>query len=122
MNFKLEKMFRFEAAHQLTQHDGKCRRLHGHSWVVRLVLEGNALATDGPKRGMLVDYGDVSAAMKPVLEEKLDHHYLNETLPGIYPTSEQLAFWLYHTLKPSLPLLSAVIIEETCTSRCEFKP
>ncbi|NES98612.1 MAG: 6-carboxytetrahydropterin synthase QueD, partial [Desertifilum sp. SIO1I2] len=30
------KEFRFEAAHHLPHHDGKCRRLHGHSWVGRV--------------------------------------------------------------------------------------
>lgn len=53
--FRLEKTFRFEASHQLPKHDGKCARLHGHSWVGRVVIEGPDLIGDGAKAGMLQD-------------------------------------------------------------------
>lgn len=119
--FRLEKQFRFEAAHRLPHHDGKCARLHGHSWVGRLVVEGQALHGAGPKVGMLVDYSDLSAAIAPVVEEFLDHHYLNETLGMESPTSELIAEWVFNRLKPQLPDLKAVVIEETCTARCEYR-
>ena len=121
--FKLEKQFRFEASHQLHKHDGKCSRLHGHSWVGTAIIEGDLLIQSGPKSGMLMDYGDVSAALKPIVENYLDHWHLNETLPGLEePTSERIALWLYNILKPSLPLLVAIRIEETCTSAAEYRP
>jgi 6-pyruvoyltetrahydropterin/6-carboxytetrahydropterin synthase len=68
--YRLEKKFRFEASHQLPQHDGKCRRLHGHSWVGTLILEGDDtdLVVGGPKSGMLVDFGDVSRLLSDVLD------------------------------------------------------
>ena len=50
--FRLEKEFSFEASHQLPLHDGKCARLHGHSWKGRIIIEGEELATTGPKSGM----------------------------------------------------------------------
>src|SRR5688572_27695931 len=42
MNVRLSKTFHFEAAHDLpTFPDGhKCRRLHGHSFRVKVVVEG----------------------------------------------------------------------------------
>lgn len=120
--FRLEKEFRFEASHRLPAHDGKCRRLHGHSWVGRLIVEGDLLAAGGPKAGMLVDYGDLSAAVKPLVEEYLDHHHLNETLGLENPTSEEIARWVYEKVKPLLPPLTEVVIEETCTSKCTYHP
>lgn len=120
--YRLEKDFRFEAAHRLPQHDGKCARLHGHSWRGTLMLEDTLLQVGGPKDGMLVDFGDVSAALAPVLDAVLDHHDLNVTTGLSSPTSENLAAYLFFTLKPALPMLVAVRIEETCTSRCEFRP
>jgi len=118
----LEKDFRFEAAHHLPEHDGKCRRKHGHSFKGTILLQGDRIFPDGPKQGMLMDYGDVSAVLKPLLDNVLDHYDLNETLP-VYPTSENIARWLYDQLRPRLgALLVAVTIEETCTARCTYSP
>lgn len=120
--FRLEKKFRFEASHQLPKHDGKCSRLHGHSWIGTLVCEDYELVTQGSKAGMLVDFGDLSAAIKPLLDQYLDHWHLNETTGLANPTSEELARWIFNRLKPDLPWLVAVRIEETCTSSAEYQP
>lgn len=121
--FELVKEFKFEAAHMLPHHDGKCRRLHGHSWTLKVHLTGNVLETAGPKQGMLIDYTAVSTVVKPLLESSLDHHYLNETTGLENPTSECLAVWIFNKLQPHLPfLLSAVEICETCTSACIYRP
>lgn len=119
--FRLEKTFRFEASHQLPNHDGKCRRLHGHSWVGTLICADALLVTQGPKAGMLVDFGDLSKAIKPLLDEYLDHWHLNDKLPMENPTSEEIARWIFDKLKPDLPWLVAVRIEETCTSAAEYR-
>ena len=120
MPFTLTKEFKFEAAHVLLGHDGKCARLHGHSWVGEVVLEGDKLVQDGPKAGMLADFGDVSAALEPLVDDYLDHHFLNETLATDRPTSEFVAEWVYNRLRGKLPGLSAVVIRETCTSSCRY--
>lgn len=120
--FLLEKQFRFEASHRLPHHSGKCARLHGHSWVGHLIVAGEKLQQEGSSQGMLIDYGDLSAAIQPLLRDKLDHWHLNETTGLENPTSEELARWIFKQLKPKLPLLVAVQIDETCTSRCEYRP
>lgn len=118
--YTLSKEFRFEAAHQLIHHDGKCARRHGHSWKGTVICKGEELHKNGPKEGMLIDYGDISNVVKPIVEAYLDHWDLNETLKTEMPTSEYVARWMYDTLKGLLPNLYAVVIEETCTSRCEY--
>lgn len=118
--FQLKKQFKFEAAHMLPHHDGKCRRLHGHSWVGYVVLEADGLQTGGPEVGMVMDFGDVKAALEPLVNGCLDHHYLNDTTGLDNPTSEEIARWVYQELKPKLPLLVAVVIQETCTSECTY--
>lgn len=121
--YTLKKKFTFEAAHYLPNHDGKCQRLHGHSWIGWVVLEGEELQRKGPKQGMLVDYGDVSARLKPLVDEYLDHHHLNQSIPEmVNPTSENIAKWVYDQLSGTLRHLRAVEIEETCTSSCTYRP
>lgn len=124
----LSKEFRFEAAHRLPHHEGQCRRLHGHSWVARVFVAAAALqqytadAGPSPRIGMVMDYGDIKQAMKPLLDSYLDHYYLNESIPALEsPTSETLAQWIYNQLRPHLPGLVAVEIDETCTSRCRYE-
>lgn len=120
--FRLEKEFKFEASHQLMDHDGKCARLHGHSWKGKLVCEGRNLILNGPKKNMLIDYGDIGAVAKELVA-KLDHQDLNEVLNTDMPTSEFIAQWCYETARGSLgAILVAVSIEETSTSKCTYWP
>lgn len=123
MSFTLRKRATFEAAHMLPQHDGKCARLHGHSWAVEIEVTGPDLCAAGPKSGMLVDFYDIGVPLKELVESHLDHWYLNERIPELpNPTSEELARWIFRRLFNRVPRLRAVIVEETCTSRCEYRP
>jgi 6-pyruvoyltetrahydropterin/6-carboxytetrahydropterin synthase len=106
----------------LPLHDGKCKRLHGHSWVGKVVLQTRRLLEEGSETGMVQDFGKVSAVLKPFVEDKLDHWYLNESTGLLNPTSEELARWIYQQLHPQLMLLVAVEIFETCTSSCRYEP
>lgn len=119
--FRIRKTFRFEASHQLKYHDGKCAHLHGHSWVVNVEVKGSSLNYDGPKQGMLMDFSSLSAVFKPIIEEKLDHRHLNDTLAMESPTSELVAEWIFNQIKDLVPGLSAVEVEETCTSWCRYE-
>jgi 6-pyruvoyltetrahydropterin/6-carboxytetrahydropterin synthase len=115
---ELRKTFQFEAAHLLPRlpKSHKCRRLHGHSFKVEIAIAGEC----DPKLGWVMDYADISKAFKPLCE-KLDHYYLNE-VPGLEnPTSENIAVWIWKQLKPRLPLLTEVVVAETCTARAIYR-
>jgi len=96
--------------------DHKCRRLHGHSFQVDIVVDGPC----DPQLGWLMDYAEISQAFKP-LWEQLDHHYLNEIEGLENPTSERVALWIWDRLRPTLPLLKEVVVAETCTARCIYR-
>jgi 6-pyruvoyltetrahydropterin/6-carboxytetrahydropterin synthase len=116
------KEFRFEAAHILPHHGGKCSRLHGHSWVGRVYLKGNFLTKNGPSQGMIMDYSDLKKYLQPLLDEYLDHYFLNETTGLENPTCEAIAKWIYEQLElAELPGLYSVEIRETCTSGSVYK-
>ncbi len=115
---ELRKSFQFEAAHLLPHLPAthKCRRLHGHSFQVEIVVAGEC----DPKLGWLMDYAEIKAGFSPIWE-KLDHHYLNEVHGLENPTSENVAVWIWQQLKPRLPLLVEVIVAETCTARAVYR-
>lgn len=118
MKMELRKTFQFEAAHRLPRlpKNHKCHRLHGHSFSVEIVVSGEV----DPRLGWVIDYAEISDAFRPIWT-KLDHYYLNE-VPGLEnPTSEAIAIWIWKKLKPRLPLLSEVVVAETCTARCVYR-
>ncbi len=119
MNCRITKSFRFDAAHWLPEvPDGhKCKRLHGHTYLVKLGLEGEL----HQRLGWVHDYGDVSAAFKPILE-MFDHHNLNEIAGLQNSTAEVMAVWIYERLKPDLPLLTDVTVCETPTTEAIYRP
>ncbi len=121
-NYTLRKRFTFEAAHYLPHHLGKCQRLHGHSWVGWVEIEGEVLSESGPRAGMVMDYGEIAAALEPMVEEHLDHYCLNESLGIESPTSEAIATWAWNHLRDRGLTVAAVLIEETCTSASSYRP
>lgn len=79
---------KFAAAHWLPGYDGPCRRLHGHTFLVEVWLEGEV----DPKTGMLVDFKEVKNII-----DRYDHCCLN-FLPEFWttpPTAENIALELF---------------------------
>lgn len=137
----LRKSFRFEASHVLPKHPGKCSRLHGHSWVLHVSVEGSINADTG----FVMDYADLTRVFKPWIEQNLDHRHLGtwdipwtgldmspntwleknrdwaipfeyDTLK--YPSSENILWWLGEIFQ-TFPW-STFALEETCTSYAEL--
>ena len=115
---RLYKDFSFEAAHRLPNvpEDHKCARLHGHSFLVRVSVDGPV----GEQTGWVMDFADLKAAFRP-LHDRLDHRYLNEIAGLENPTSEVLAHWIWRELRPTLPGLAEIEVRETCTSGCIYR-
>ena len=70
---------------------------------------------------MVMDFGRLQDYLTPLLENYLDHYYLNETLEMESPTSEAIAEWIAQQLLASgLKGLHSVEIRETCTSGTRY--
>ena len=122
----------FAAAHALTHYRGKCERLHGHNYRVRLWAKGHVLG----EGGMLVDFGLLKGALREVLSE-LDHGNLND-IPDFSddPSAERIARYVFDGVERRLAggassgavdsgaarLLSAVDVYETPTSMARYEP
>lgn len=115
---EISKTFRIESAHRLPNVPAghKCSRVHGHSFSITVHVEGPL----DPQLGWVMDFADLSAAFAPLFEQ-LDHRYLNDVDGLENPTSEHLARWVWDRLAPALPLLSRIVVHETCTSACEYR-
>jgi 6-pyruvoyltetrahydropterin/6-carboxytetrahydropterin synthase len=110
----INKEFRFEAAHRLHNHGGKCAHLHGHSYRVIVTVTGLIKPADGaPDEGMVMDFSDVKEQWG-LIEGFLDHRDLNKTIgPDIGPTTaENIAVWILARMRCA----SAITVYETATS------
>jgi 6-pyruvoyltetrahydropterin/6-carboxytetrahydropterin synthase len=119
LRVELTKTFRFEAAHHLPMvpPEHKCHRVHGHSYVVEVCAAGEV----DPVAGWLIDFGEISARVEPLLRQELDHRLLND-IPGLEnATSEVLCSWLWKRLQPLVPHLAAITVHETCAARCTYR-
>jgi 6-pyruvoyltetrahydropterin/6-carboxytetrahydropterin synthase len=93
----ISKEFTFDAAHHLHCYEGKCKNLHGHTYRVIFGLSG---FTD--ERGLMIDFGDIKEIWKKKIEIHVDHRYLNETLPLMNTTAENMVVWMYEQMAEAL--------------------
>lgn len=90
--FELKVKSHFAGAHQLTMVGQKCENLHGHNWHIEVCVTGEKLNS----AGVLADFGDIKRAVRQVVEQELDHKFLNELdiFQGVQPTSERIAVYI----------------------------
>jgi len=100
MKYKVSVIKGFSAAHALRGYKGKCERLHGHNWKVKVTLKSCGL----DKTGMAMDFTDIKTKLAGVLS-KFDHCFLNETVPfhKINPTAENIALVIFKNIAVKLP-------------------
>jgi len=83
----ISKRMEIAGSHQLNlPYESKCKGLHGHNWFITVYCTADKL-TD---YGMIVDFAEV----KKEIHGFLDHGYLNDLLPDLNPTAENIAKWV----------------------------
>ena len=95
----VSRQFTFDAAHHLHQYEGKCKNLHGHTYTV--VFGVSAFTND---TGIAVDFSLLKSIWETNIEGYLDHQYLNETLPPMNTTAENMVVWLFEQMELALQL------------------
>lgn len=111
----ITKTFRFEAAHVLPDHPGKCSRLHGHSYRLDVTVGGPVGAG-----GMVMDFADLTAAVERHVLARCDHRLLNDILDN--PTAERTAAAALGWLAAAGLPVDEVTLWETETSRATVRP
>lgn len=127
----VSKEFHFDSAHHLHNYEGKCKQLHGHTYKV---VFGISSYTD--VNGLAIDFGDIKTIWQQLLKPRLDHQYLNVSLPKMNTTAENIVVWIFEQMdgmlhskwlaedeqrSKLLPRVEFVRLYETPTSYAEFK-
>lgn len=137
---RVTKEFRFEGAHALINYDGKCKHIHGHSYILYVTVKGeNSYNNNTPKEGMVVDFKDLKRIVNSNIIELFDHalvlrrnspltkelidEYSNVIVVDFQPTSENLISHFASIIKKYLPVnitLYSLRLYETATSYVEW--
>ena len=112
MRTSVTKSFRFEAAHQLPWHPGKCKELHGHSYRLDVTVEGPLDAN-----GVVVDFDELAARVNAEVVERYDHTFLNDLIDN--PTAELIAADAWKRLEVAGVAITRVVVWETPDSWAE---
>lgn len=92
-------MVKIDSAHYIKDYEGKCSRLHGHTWEILILEPFSELGRDGIAR----DFKYLpSGSVKEVYdwaEKVLDHRVLNEVFGVEDLTSEVLAKKIFSTAR-----------------------
>jgi len=117
--YEIKVKSNFSSAHSLKNYRGKCERLHGHNWNIEAVFAYKSLGRDG----LAIDFREARSMLSAVLE-KLDHSHLNslKILKGMNPTSENIAKFIYGSIKKRCAGIRSVSVwenENSCATYSE---
>jgi 6-pyruvoyltetrahydropterin/6-carboxytetrahydropterin synthase len=96
MKMYISREFRFDAAHNLINYNGKCENLHGHTYKLKVTLSGSSEKDSG----MIVDFTLLKKIVNEKVIDKLDHNYLNNVLEQ--STAENTIEWIWEQLREGL--------------------
>ena len=142
---KVTKTIKFDAAHILTNHQGLCKNLHGHTYRVDVTVadsqaeDGRSVASES-EADMVIDFKDLKNIATEVICERFDHAFMyNTRSPGeceiaalvekhgmrtmalpFRTTAENLAKFFYCELHRRIPGLASVRVWETADSVAEY--
>lgn len=98
ISMMITKKFSFDSAHKLINYKGKCRFLHGHTYLLNVTLKGNV----DQKTGMVFDFSTIKMIVEKKVLSVLDHSYINDIIKQ--PTAENMAVWIWKHLEKDLPI------------------
>src|SRR4051812_20977412 len=107
------KQFTFDSAHYLPNvPDGhKCKGMHGHTYILTVYVEGEL----EKNLDWVIDFAELKSVVDPVVNS-IDHKVLNDIQGMENPTCEMIAVWLWNKIKPGVPQLKKIKLNETPTS------
>ncbi len=119
----LHTEFTFDAAHLIEGYDGKCGRMHGHTYKVQMIAKSNKLNPSAHLKtpDMVCDFKELKWAARDSEKGGLDHGVLND-LMDVNTTAERIAEFIHKETSKRIPegIELKVILWETPTSWVEY--
>lgn len=126
----LRRRMAFAAAHRMYHPDveesvfGKCANLHGHNYVVEIIVRGKV----NPKTGFVVDLKKLKELMEEKIMKVFDHKNIDTDIPyfrekNIVQSAENICIFIWNSLKNEIPdgaELYCVRLHETENNMVEY--
>ena len=108
----LHTEFKFDAAHFIDGYDGKCGRMHGHTYKVHMKAKSHKLnpSTYLKTSDMVCDFKELKWAAKDSERGGFDHGVLNDLMQE-NTTAERIAEYIHQETKKRIP--SGIELEVT---------
>jgi len=103
MSWILKVKDRFQAAHFLKEYEGKCEKMHGHTFFVEVQIRVPKL----DNIGIGIDFAEIKKKLTEILP---DHNLLNEVY-DFNPSAENLSRHFYYELKKYFPVKEVTVWE-----------
>lgn len=103
MSWKLRVRDKFSAAHYLGEYQGKCEKLHGHTFQVEVEITVREL----DRTGLGIDFTEIKKRLAQILP---DHALLNEVYE-FNPSAENLAREIFYQMKKYYPVTAVTVWE-----------
>lgn len=72
----ITKEIELDMGHCVTNHNSKCKHLHGHRYRIIASVDGEPVTTPGASdEGMVIDFSDLKKVMMDVLDAPFDHAF-----------------------------------------------
>jgi 6-pyruvoyltetrahydropterin/6-carboxytetrahydropterin synthase len=120
MPFEITTTRHFAAAHQLVLYDGSLEPLHGHNWVVKIMVGSSKLDSIGT----VMDFHELERRADAVIVPMHNRH-LNELEPfkKSNPSTENVAQHIANAIRlPETVRLLAVEVWETPENSAVYRP
>ena len=119
----LHTEFKFDAAHFIDGYNGKCGRMHGHSYKVKVSAKSNKLNPSAYLNSddMVCDFKELKWAAKDADKGGLDHGFLND-LMDVNTTAERIAEYIHTETMKRIPegIELKVVVWENDTCWVEY--
>lgn len=99
----ITKRFTFEACHHLPNYNGKCAKVHGHSYKLEVTVSAEKNFTMGhssPYNSMVIDFSTLKSIVNAEVVNKYDHQDLNEFFA--MPTAESMVVEMFEDIRSKL--------------------
>ena len=111
---KIIKKFSFDSAHYLPNYKGKCKQLHGHTYHLEVIIEGEI----NSDTGMIMDFAKLKYIVNSKAINALDHKLLNDIME--IPTAENIVTWIKNQIVKDIPGIVTLKLWETDDSYVEL--
>ena len=129
----------FDAAHFLSEYNGKCSNIHGHRWNIDVNIQSDELKASGLTKGMVEDFTEIKKEINNIiscydhalivengsLQQETIDCLINEGFKLVFvdfrTTAENFAYCIFSSIEKSGYNVKSVTVYETPNNSATYE-